>query len=99
MPFKEGQSGNPKGRPKGAVNKTTNKIREAFTKLVEVNLDNMTEWLEAVATDSPKEALDIINKLAEYTTPKLARVENTHEMSDEDKSINISIVRSPKDTE
>ena len=35
MPFKEGQSGNPNGRPKGSANKTTNKIREAFTKLVE----------------------------------------------------------------
>ena len=93
MPFKEGKSGNPNGRPKGATNKTTNKIREAFTKLVEDNLENMTTWLEKVAEDSPEKALDIINKMSEYTTPKLARVENAHEVNEKDTSINISIVR------
>jgi hypothetical protein len=82
-----------KGKPKGATNKTTNKIREAFTKLVEENLENMTLWLADVAGDDPKAALDIINKMAEYTTPKLARVENSHEMNEKDTSINISIVR------
>ena len=92
MPFKEGQA-KTGGRTKGTPNKTTNKIREAFTKLVEDNLDNMREWLEAVATDNPKEALDIINKMAEYTTPKLARVENSHEVNEEDTSINIQIIR------
>lgn len=81
------------GKPKGAVNKTTNKIREAFTKLVEDNLDNMTLWLADIAADDPKAALDLINKLAEYTTPKLARVENTHELDERDTSINIQIVR------
>jgi hypothetical protein len=29
MPFKRGQSGNPEGRPKGALNKATADIREA----------------------------------------------------------------------
>ena len=36
--FTEGNS----GKPKGAVNKTSNKIREAFQKLIEDNLENMT---------------------------------------------------------
>ena len=49
MPFKEGQSGNPKGRTKGKPNKTTAEIREAYQKLVEDNLTNMTEWLTQVA--------------------------------------------------
>ena len=70
--FTEGNS----GKPKGAVNKTSNKIREAFQKLIEDNLDNMTIWLMQVAADDPKAALDIMAKLGEYTTPKLARVEN-----------------------
>lgn len=82
-----------KGKPKGAVNKTTNKIREAFTKLVEDNLDNMTIWLADIAADNPKDALDLINKLAEYTTPKLARVENAHEVNEKDTEINITIKR------
>ena len=35
MPFEKGVSGNPAGKPKGAANKTTNKIREAFQNLIE----------------------------------------------------------------
>jgi hypothetical protein len=35
MPFKKGQSGNPKGRKKGSVNKTTEEIRLAFQALIE----------------------------------------------------------------
>lgn len=96
--FNKGESGNPNGRPKGSVNKTTNTIREAFTKLVEDNLDNMTKWLEDVAKVSPKEALDILNKMAEYTTPKLARVENKIETDEEINEVTIQIVkRSDKD--
>ena len=96
--FKQGQSGNPNGRPKGSVNKATNTIREAFTKLVESNLENMTTWLEKVAETSPKEALNIINQMAEYTTPKLARVENKIETDEEINEVKIEIVkRSDKD--
>ena len=38
MAFKEGQSGNPNGRPKGKTNKTTAKIRDAYQKLEEDTL-------------------------------------------------------------
>ena len=63
------------GKPKGAVTKTTKKIREAFTLLVDSNTANMTKWLKEVADESPKDALDIMTKLAEYTIPKLQRTE------------------------
>jgi hypothetical protein len=59
MPFEKGVSGNPAGKPKGAANKTTNKIREAFQNLIEANLENMTIWLTQVAADDPKGALDL----------------------------------------
>lgn len=86
------------GRKKGTPNKTTNIIREAFTKLVEANLENMTTWLEKVADQNPKEALNIINQMAEYTTPKLARVENKIETDEEINEVKIEIVkRSNKD--
>jgi hypothetical protein len=90
--FTEGNS----GKPKGAVNKTTNKIREAFQKLIEDNLENMTIWLTQVAADDPKSALDIMTKLGEYTTPKLARVENKHEVDEGITEIQLNFVK-PKD--
>jgi hypothetical protein len=93
MAFEKGVSGNPAGKPKGATNKTTNKIREAFQKLIEDNLENMTVWLSDVADEDPKAALDLLNKMAEYTTPKLARVENSHEAADELTKIKVEIVR------
>ena len=77
MPFKEGQSGNPNGRAKGKPNKTTKEIREAYQKLVEDNLTNMTEWLTQVAADNPERAMDLMLKLSEYMIPKLASQEVT----------------------
>jgi hypothetical protein len=77
MPFKEGQSGNPNGRAKGKPNKTTKEIREAYQKLVEDNLTNMTKWLGEVARDNPEKAMELMLKLSEYMIPKLARQEVT----------------------
>ena len=68
-----------KSSRKGSGNKNLDPIREAFSKLIEDNLDNMTKWLKTVAKDNPKQALDIIQGLSEYCVPKLARTELTGE--------------------
>lgn len=77
MGFKKGEVTNPKGRPKGKPNKTTAEIKEAYQKLVEDNLTNMTKWLGDVAMENPEKAMDLILKLSEYMIPKLARQEVT----------------------
>ena len=76
MGFKEGQE-KKGGRAKGTPNKTTAEIRDAYQKLVEDNLTNMTEWLVQVAADNPERAMDLMLKLSEYMIPKLARQEVT----------------------
>lgn len=63
------------GRKKGTPNKSTIQIREAYQRLVENNLDNMSTWLADVAGDDPKQALELMLKLSEYMIPKLARQE------------------------
>ena len=74
MTFVKGNPGGP-GRGKGTPNKTTKEIREAYQNLVEMNLDNMTMWLEQVAMVDPEKAMDLMLKLSEYIIPKLARQE------------------------
>jgi len=72
-----------KGRPPGVPNKSTAIVREAIANLLERNSDKMDEWLQLVAygdselgvKPQPEKALDIMQKMAEYHIPKLARTE------------------------
>jgi hypothetical protein len=74
-----------KGRPKGVPNRSTGMVREAIATLLERNADKMDEWLQLVAygdadlniRPAPDKALDIMQKMAEYHIPKLARTEVT----------------------
>jgi hypothetical protein len=74
-----------KGRPKGIPNKSTATVREAIATLLERNAEKMDEWLQMVAygddslgiKPAPDKALDIMQKMAEYHIPKLARTEVT----------------------
>lgn len=77
-----------RGRPKGAVNKATKAFRDTVNDLLEGNAENVSVWLQRVADGDgdqlkpdPKGALDILSKLAEFATPKLARTEHTGENS------------------
>ena len=75
MPFKKGQSGNPKGRPKDSKNLTTEEIRLAFKALIESSLPDIQKWLQQVAADNPKEALKIVEAYSDFILPKLQRTE------------------------
>lgn len=82
MPFAKGQSGNPNGRKPGPT-RATREFRETVTKVLEENSENVGIWLTRVAegTDAdakpdPGRALDLLAKLAEYASPKLARTES-----------------------
>ena len=91
---------NRNGRPKGARNKTSNRIREAYQNLVEMNLENMSLWIAQMAADNPEKAMDTMIKLSEYIIPKLARQEVTG-MDGEDlfKSIKFDFGPDVNDTE
>lgn len=65
------------GRMKGTPNKVTGEVRETFRLLLEGNVSRMQNWLDAVASEDPAKALDVLTKLAEFVVPKLARSELT----------------------
>lgn len=75
--WQKGQTGNPNGRPKGSPNKATHYVREAYQKLTEDNLENMTRWLQTIAAEDPKVAFELMLKMSEYVLPKLQRQEIT----------------------
>jgi len=65
------------GRKPGTLNKNTKQIRQAYQKLTEDNLENMSLWLTQIAADDPAKAMDLMLRLSEYIIPKLARTEVT----------------------
>ena len=67
MPFKKGTSGNPIGRPKGAVSTTTKLIREHISQAIDGN--KIMEMLDKI--DSPTEYINAISKLLPYAIGKV----------------------------
>ena len=78
MSFRGGDENiNRAGRKPGSKNKATKEIREAYQRLTEQNLDNMSIWLSQIAGDDPAKAMELMLKLSEYIIPKLQRQEIT----------------------
>ena len=50
MPFKKGQSGNPKGRPKGAQDKVSREARSLFIHIMEGEVGHIQDALDGCAT-------------------------------------------------
>ena len=86
MPFKKGTSGNPIGRPKGAVSTTTKLIREHISQAIDGN--KIMEMLDKI--DSPTEYINAISKLLPYSIGKVKAYEEVEEI--EPISININFV-------
>lgn len=77
MRFEKGQSGNPHGRPVGSGNRNSAAIKQAYQDLLENNLEEMSGWLQELASQDKGRALDYMLKLSEYILPKLSRQEVT----------------------
>ena len=78
MPFTKGDPNiNRNGRPKGAANRITGELREAFAMLLENNLEQYEIWLAQVAAEDPAKALDLAMKISERFVPMLSRQEIT----------------------
>ena len=72
MGQKKGQTGNPNGRPIGTPNKVTMDLRTWVKNIVENNMQQLEYDLQEL---EPKERWNVIEKLLNYTMPKMQSVE------------------------
>lgn len=75
MKYKKGKSGNPKGRPKGSVDKKSAEFKQALNDMLRESSPKIQKWIDRIARNDPARALDHICRLAEYVYPKLSRQE------------------------
>lgn len=61
--FKPGESGNKKGRPQGAKNRTSEQLREALKSFIDLNFDNIQNTYEGL---EPKEKLKFFNDVLKF---------------------------------
>jgi len=72
--FVKGQSGNPKGKPKGTTSKITKQLRDALKALISDELEQLPTLLSSL---EPKERLEMLVKLLPYVVPKVDNVKAT----------------------
>jgi hypothetical protein len=85
MGFKKGESGNPEGRPKGSLNKTTNDIRELISKVIDT--DKIKDMLNQI--EEPIDYINAVSKLLPYVAGKVKPIENVER---EHRDITINLV-------
>jgi len=72
--FKQGQSGNPAGRPKGAKNAVTRELREKLKNLIDSELEALPDLLSKL---EPQARLEMIIKLMPFALPKVASIDSS----------------------
>jgi hypothetical protein len=71
----KGKTNNPKGRPKGQPNKTTQEIRGLLERVVVDNFENVQIWITETAKANPARATELILKCAEFAIPRLRAID------------------------
>lgn len=79
MPTPKFQDGNP-GRQKGSQNKATKKAKELFLTIMEGEVDNIQDALEAVRKKDKGRYLEVLSKFLPYFIPKKLEIDTPTEM-------------------
>ena len=81
-----------KGRPKGAVNRSTEMMRLSVARATNKVLDNLPTIMEEMMKEDPRAAVDLAIKLLEFNLPKQSRVEMKAEIEQKIQQINLNIL-------
>ena len=81
------------GRPKGAINRSTEQAKLTIARLANKGLDNIAADLEKIRKENPIEAAKLYLRLLEYIVPKKSSIEMKAEIDQRIQQISININR------
>jgi arginine utilization protein RocB len=93
MPFEKGNK-IAKGRPPGALNRSTEEMKLTIARAVNNTLNTISKDLEEIKKRDPEKAIDLALKLMEYSLPKLSRTEMRAEIDQRIHQISVNINKS-----
>lgn len=82
-----------KGRPPGALNRSTEQMKLTIARVTNNILDTLATDLAEIKKKDPKAAIDIALKLLEYNLPKQSRVEMKAEIEQRIQQISVNITQ------
>ena len=86
-----------KGRPKGAVNRSTEMMKVTIARAIDNTLNTLSSDLEKIKKKDPERAIELALKLMEFTLPKLSRTEMRAEIDQRIHQITVNIIRTGSD--
>jgi len=93
MPFVKGNKLST-GRPKGAINRSTEMAKLTLARIADEGLDNLKKDLQKIREKDPVRAAELYLKILEYILPKQSRVEVKGEIEQKIQQITVNINKS-----
>ena len=90
MPFEKGNK-LAKGRPKGALNRTTEQAKLSISRIANYGLENFKEDLDKIRAENPIEAAKLSIRLLEFIVPKKASMEVKAQIDQRIQQITVNI--------
>lgn len=82
-----------KGRPKGALNRSSEQMKLTIARVTNGILDTLSTDLQEIKKKDPKAAIEIALKLLEYNLPKQSRVEMKAEIEQRIQQITVNVTQ------
>ncbi len=90
MPFEKGNKLG-LGRPKGALNRSSEQAKIAVARIANQGLDAFREDIEKIRKENPIEAAKLYLKLLEYIVPKKSSIDISGEIKQQIQQITVNI--------